>query len=134
MALAQFIQLTITPCLLVSAIGLLLLSMTNRYTHLTDRIRLVQCKEDKWVMYRRIRMLKYAILSALLSVLTLCVLMIFFFQVLVNGGREDNVVTILLFTMSLLFLLLSLSLFTFDMFVSLNSIHKMLKAEDVLPM
>lgn len=31
MALAQFIQLTITPCLLVSAIGLLLLSMTNRY-------------------------------------------------------------------------------------------------------
>jgi predicted membrane channel-forming protein YqfA (hemolysin III family) len=133
MALSQFIQLTITPCLLVSAINLLLLSMTNRYTHLTNRIRTVPCKDDKWVMYKRIRMIKYAILSALLSVLSLCVLMIFFFQTLVSGGKEDNVVTILLFTVSLLFLLLSLSLFTFDMFVSLNSIHKMLKDENVLP-
>jgi len=84
-------------------------------------------------MYRRIRVLKYAILSALLSVLCVCVLMLFFFQILVNNGKEDNVVTILLFTMSLLFLVLSLFLFTFDMFVSLNSIHKLLKAEDVLP-
>jgi predicted membrane channel-forming protein YqfA (hemolysin III family) len=133
MALSQFIELTITPCLLVSAIGLLLLSMTNRYTHLTNRIRQAQCKDDKSLMYKRIRTLKFAILSALLAILCLCVLMIFFFQVLVNKGKEDNFVTIVLFTASLIFLLLSLSLFTFDMFVSLNSIHKKLKAEGVLP-
>jgi len=50
MALAQFIQLTITPCLLVSAIGLLLLSMTNRYVsgwaHL-DKIN-IYGHEEKW--------------------------------------------------------------------------------------
>jgi len=133
MSLSQFIQVTITPCLLVSAIGLLLLSMTNRYTHLTNSIRLMKCKNLKIVMYKRIRTLKFAILSALLSVLCLCVLMIFFFQVLVSKGSEENVVIIILFTSSLLFLLLSLSLFTFDMFVSLNSIHKKLTAEGVLP-
>ena len=90
------------------------------------------CKDDKWVLFKRIRVLRYAILSALLSVLSVCTLMLFFFQILVNNGKEDNVVTIVLFTMSLLFLLLSLSLFTFDMFVSTNSIHQMLRAE-VLP-
>lgn len=36
--------------------------MTNRYTHLTNRIRGVKTIDEKRTLYRRIRIIKWAIL------------------------------------------------------------------------
>jgi hypothetical protein len=175
MKLIETVQLTISPCLLVSAIGacaadslpmtmrraggeggllalialilytlsdltpypsahtqsspskgLLLLSMTNRYTHLTNRIRGVKTLEEKQTLFRRVRMIKRAILLALLSVMMLIVLMlVFLVQLLLQ--RESRVAAMGIFTMALVSLFSSLVLFTFDMKHSLSLIHEMVK-------
>ena len=100
--------------------------MTNRYTHLTNRIRGVKTLEEKRVLYRRIRVVKYAILLALLAVLFLLVLMLIFFSQLINN-HENDVLVVVVFTAALLFLVASLALFTSDMIHSLSLIREIVR-------
>jgi hypothetical protein len=103
--------------------GLLLLSMSNRYTHLTNKFRSVKTLEEKQVLYRRVRTIKWAILLALLSVLLLIILMlVFLWQLLSNKESQIEVVSI--FTTALISLIISLGLFWGDMKHSLYLIHQ----------
>jgi len=120
--IVQYIQMTITPCLLVSATSLLLLNMTNRYTHLTNRIRNTTEYSQVVFLYQRILTMRYAIIGLLLSTLTSILLMVLFFEMLIHQ-RDVQLIIIILMTSDLGFLMLSILLFIYDMYQSTNAIH-----------
>ncbi|HMQ62837.1 MAG TPA: DUF2721 domain-containing protein [Flavilitoribacter sp.] len=75
------LQQTLTPIALISGVGLLLLSMINRYNHAIDRVRylikekksLPQGETDKidrsiQIIYQRCRMMRNAIFCIALSI------------------------------------------------------------------
>lgn len=77
---SHLLQATLTPVTLISGVGLLLLSMTNRYNHALDRIRhLLKEKQldpgADWsrvdmsidIIYGRCRIMRKAILSVISS-------------------------------------------------------------------
>ncbi len=77
---SHLLQTTLTPVTLISGVGLLLLSMTNRYNHALDRIRhLLKEKQlnpaADWtladqsieIIYGRCRIMRKAILSVISS-------------------------------------------------------------------
>jgi hypothetical protein len=77
---SHLLQSTLTPVTLISGVGLLLLSMTNRYNHALDRIRhLLKEKQmdpgADWsrvdlsigIIYGRCRLMRKAILSVISS-------------------------------------------------------------------
>jgi Cu/Ag efflux pump CusA len=70
--LIPILQVAIGPVILVSGIGLLLLSMTNRFGRVTDRSR-------ELAMERRARVIRRAITLAISSVLLAAVLIITLF-------------------------------------------------------
>ena len=71
----SILQATLTPVALISGVGLLLLSMVNRYNHAIDRVRLLlkeqhardeaeqhKIRRSSQVIYARCRVMKNAIL------------------------------------------------------------------------
>ena len=80
LAIISALQLAVSPVILISAVGLLLLAMTNRYAHITDRVRaLVATARDAGgarrsaleaqleVMHTRARLVRRAIECAIAS-------------------------------------------------------------------
>jgi hypothetical protein len=80
---SSILQSTLTPIALISGVGLLLLSMVNRYNHAIDRIRQLldrkranQAAEQKKleesirVIYARCRMMRNAILCVGVSIVS----------------------------------------------------------------
>lgn len=78
---SHLLQATLTPVALISGVGLLLLSMVNRYNHAIDRIRhLLKEKHDRptadWrkvdgsiaIIYGRCRVMRRAVLCVALSI------------------------------------------------------------------
>ena len=75
-----FLQAALTPITLISGVGLLLVSMTNRYNHSTDRLRQLIRESDaikprkdddlehaKDLIFLRVRLLRQAILLVVIS-------------------------------------------------------------------
>lgn len=141
-ALIQVLQTAISPVVLVSGIGLLILSMTNRFAHTTDRIRLLvkQLEGSDYdepdhrrrvqirILYRRSRVLLLAISLALGSILFVSLLVTalfstFFIQVNLQGT------VVILFTISLLCLVASVVLFIQDMSLALKALTEELKGQ-----
>ena len=80
---SQLLQATLTPVALISGVGLLLLSMTNRYNHAIDRIRyLLREKQQRptadWhkvdqsivIIFNRCRVMRKAILCVACSIVS----------------------------------------------------------------
>ena len=78
---APILQAALTPVALISGVGLLLLSMVNRYNHAIDRIRLLlkekptrptddhhKVDQSVQVLYRRCRIMRNAILCVVTSI------------------------------------------------------------------
>ena len=124
----KYIQITISPTILVSALGLLLLSQTNRYSSLTSRFRSLSQTDQKLSLYKRIRILKYSILSLLLGLLTLMLLMLYTFCLFLLDSTNDTPL-IFLFIISCIFVVISIILFIHDMFSSLNAINMSVHVE-----
>jgi hypothetical protein len=134
-ALVRILQLAITPVTLISGVGLLVLSMTNRFGRTTDRARALaqqartsppEALDNRRIqiriLYRRSRLLLVAISLALASVFFVSLLIISLFagsvfslDLHVGGG--------LLFTLSLLTLTLALALFIGDMTLALRALR-----------
>lgn len=140
--LIQILQTAISPVVLVSGIGLLLLSMTNRFAHTTDRIRLLvkqmdYLEEDPQnyrqkvqirILYRRSRILLLAISFALASVLFVSLLITTLFSTLFLEVNLQGTV-IVLFTVSLLCLVVSVLLFIQDMSLALKALKEELRGQ-----
>lgn len=133
--LVTVLQLSVGPVILISGVGLLLLSMTNRFARVIDRIRLVADASRKAVgtdrdrfsaqlqMLRvRAKALRLAIILAVVSVLMAALLVITLF--ITAATRSDHgLPVIILFLASMLFLIISLAVFIQDLNLSLAAVN-----------
>jgi len=134
--LARILTASIAPVIVISGVGLLLLSMTNRYSRVIDLARDIirdlettadPLRNERFVrqvriIYRRARILRLAIIMASLCILfvTFTVLSLFAGQVLGTGLDYFSVPC---FGFSLFALLASLSSFMRDVGISLMALE-----------
>lgn len=132
--LIPVLQVAVGPVILISGVGLLLLSLTNRFGRAVDRSRQLIREmresggEDRRrlagqveVLYRRARLIQRAIIFGALSVLFAAVLIItLFFTALLK--LELAVLISLLFILCLLSLVASLVAFIADIHFSLRAL------------
>jgi hypothetical protein len=133
--LIPLLQVAIGPVILISGVGLLLLSLTNRFGRAADRSRQLisdmraagapdrrQLRSQIGVLYRRARLIQISIILAASSVLFAALLVItLFFAALM---RWDNTILVsLLFIGCLLMLLASLLTFIIEIHLSLKALR-----------
>ncbi|TDU66571.1 uncharacterized protein DUF2721 [Prosthecobacter fusiformis] len=143
MTLADLIptlQFSIGPVILISGIGLLLLSMTNRYGRVIDRTRHLandlrtagddrpKLLQELTILARRARIIRAAIALSAVSVLLVALLIIGLF---LGSLLSLNVaaIIVILFVLCLLSLIGSLLLFIFDINLSLKALWLEMPAE-----
>jgi hypothetical protein len=139
---AQFVsafQTVISPVVLISGIGMLVLSMTNRYSHGTNRVRALA---DEWKngdaaakerlapqvrhLERRLGSLRNAISLAIGSVLFVALLIIALLASYLSGTSFRGLLVVL-FGVSLMLLVVSLVLFMRDTGASLAALRRELR-------
>ncbi len=132
--LTSLLQSSIAPVVLISGIGLLLLSMTNRIGRVIDRVR--QLTDEKKIvspeverftnkqvnnLYHRARNLRLSIILAIGSVLmaSLIIITLFILQLM----RIDlTIVIVMEFVLCLVFLILALLLYIKDISLTLKAL------------
>jgi hypothetical protein len=140
--LVPVLQIAIGPVILISGVGLLLLSMTNRLGRAIDRARILH---GKWfqaeplaqkrtiaqlrILWRRADIIRKSIfLSSLSLLLAACLIITLFASVLMRWDAGG--VIVLLFAGCLVALIASLGLFIWDVNQSLAALR--LELEDAL--
>jgi len=134
--LIRILSASIAPVIVISGVGLLLLSMTNRYNRLIDRARdLVKdldiaqdpsrhelLVEQVRIIYRRARILRLAIILGSLSILFVSVTVLSLFAGQILGAGLDYF-SVPCFGLSLLALLGSIYFFIRDVGISLAALE-----------
>lgn len=128
------LQSSVSPVIVISGVGLVLLSMVNRYGHVTNKTRdlssLLRKSGDDCdrnlqaqlhIMFKRARRLRLAILLACLSLLCAAVLISVLFLMCVMQ-LEAVLVIVVLFVSCMLALSASLIVFLSDINMSLNAL------------
>lgn len=134
-SLLPIIQLAITPVILISGMGALMITLTNRMARIVDRTRELAEKipdsdpderqhlEDQLaIMWRRTLMIRRAVTSNGLSMLVSCLLIVVLFAAAMFDWNM-RVVVLVLFAASILLLTASLVDFLRDIFVSLHALQ-----------
>ena len=138
-SLAQLVRIlsaSIAPVIVISGVGLLLLSMTNRHSHVIDRARVLvkdleatreperrdSLVEQIRMIYRRARILRLAIILGAFSILFVAVTVLSLFAGQVMGAGIDYF-SVPCFGLSLLALLGSLYCFIRDVGLSLGALE-----------
>lgn len=142
--LIPLLQTSIGPVILVSAVGLLLLTMNNRLAHAIDRVRNLSKEADKTampqkarimaqmdVLWRRTRLLRHSIELACMSALFAAMLVIGLFVTAILGFESAWKVIAFLFITSLMFLIGSLLFLILDVNKSLVALKLELKGKDL---
>lgn len=128
------IQLAITPVILISGMGALMLTLTNRMGRIVDRTRGIavqlqsaptaerpHLESQLAIMWQRAQLIRRAVTFTGLSMLVACLLVVAIF-----GGalldRNLGVVILVLFAASILLLIASLVAFLRDIYVSLRAL------------
>jgi hypothetical protein len=134
--LIRILSASIAPVIVISGVGLLLLSMTNRYNRLIDRARdLVKdlditqdslrhelLVEQVRIIYRRARILRLAIILGSLSILFVSVTVLSLFAGQILGAQLDYF-SVPCFGLSLFALLGSIYFFIRDVGISLAALE-----------
>ena len=137
MSLADLIptlELAVGPVILISGVGLLLLSMTNRFGRVIDRSRILTADLRRapasvrpkviaqlQILARRARIIRVEIALGIMSVLSAAVLVISLFLGAVLGLAMGTLI-VLLFVLCMLCLIVSLVLFMSDISLSLKAL------------
>jgi hypothetical protein len=137
--LTRILQTAISPVAMISGVGLLVLAMTNRFSHIADRARTVSRqlksageaeKEPLTIqvrtLYRRLRLMMWSIGLALTGIFFISLLISALFIIYLLNIGSQNIVFVL-FVMSLVSLVSSLILFISDIALSLHAIREELK-------
>ena len=142
MEFIQFLQACLTPVALISGVGLLLLTITNRLGRTIDRTRYLvvelqssqvknrQVKETEIkILYKRSRYLRNSIASMVISVISSSLIIpnLFFMSLL---DLDLRVIGYPLFVISILAILVSSIYFFIDVRLSLHALK--LEAKDYL--
>lgn len=132
----NILRLAVAPFILVSGVGLVLLSLTNRYGRIIDRsralagdihsekvqARLVQLKNELAILLQRLRIVRTSIGLGVASVIFAVLLMLSLFLLSLFDPQLVKAVTSILFVLCLLSFLVSLVLFVRDINISLRAI------------
>jgi len=132
----RFLQSSISPIVLISGVGLLLLSLSNRLGRTTDRsrdivkeLRDITDKESKKrkivqlnILYRRSKILRISIVSIAFSILTSS-LIIPFLLIMNLFGVDLTTIGIFLFLLSVLGMITSAILLFIDVSLSLKALE-----------
>lgn len=129
------LQTSLAPCVFISGVGLLVLSMTNRLGRPLDRIRALTVElktadgeqkrillEEVDILYRRAKLLQASVTLAVLSIFFVATIILSLFVMAAFGYVLDGLV-VGLFSISLVCLVASLALFAWDIQLGLNSIR-----------
>jgi VIT1/CCC1 family predicted Fe2+/Mn2+ transporter len=133
--LLPVLQISIGPVILISGVGLLLLSLTNRFGRAVDRSRQLmremreagetdrrRLAEQVQVLYRRARLIQASIILSALSVLFAALMVItLFFTALFKWNCPAAIST--LFICCLLALIASLIAFLADIHLSMHALR-----------
>jgi hypothetical protein len=141
--LVPVLQTAIGPVILISGIGLLLLTMTNRLGRAIDRARIlvgnlpnttetrrVKIAAQLQILWRRARLIRLAITLASVSALAAAILIIVLFLTAL-WQIETSWIIVVLFTVCMLCLIGSLALFIHDINQSLAALKLELEAEGI---
>lgn len=128
------IQLAITPVILISGVGALMLTLTNRLGRIVDRTRSLaglmrQALGDERlhldgqleILFRRAQLVRLAVTFAALSMLLSCVLVLVIF-IDASVQREFGVELVVIFIASVLCLISALVAFLRDIWLSLEAL------------
>lgn len=134
-SLGTILQASIAPCVLISGVGLVLLALTNRLGRPIDRVREL-CTEFRRVpaeekavltheiqiLYRRCHLLRLSVIFAALSIFAVAMIILAFFATYAFDLWIPNLVEVL-FTSSLICLMISLGFFLADVHQALGSLR-----------
>jgi Na+/melibiose symporter-like transporter len=137
-----FLQSCITPVALISGVGLLLLTFTNRLGRTIDRTRQLITELDQpdvsnrskienqiRILFQRSKLLRNCIATMLIGVIcSSLIIPVLFFMILFNV--DLRVIGYLLFIISIILILISTIYFFKDVMVSLHALK--LEAQDYL--
>lgn len=125
------IQLAVTPVILLSGVGALMITLTNRMGRVVDRTRTLakemrQASGDERshlenqlkIMWRRAKLVRVAVTCAGLSMLLSCLLVMAIF-VDISVSRDLGLELVVVFVASVMFLIASLVAFLRDIYMSL---------------
>jgi Protein of unknown function (DUF2721) len=134
-SLLPIIQLAITPVILISGMGALMITLTNRMARIVDRTRVVaeampaaepelraHLDSQLDIMWRRALLIRRAVTANGLSMLLSCLMVVAIFGSAMFGWKLE-VLMLILFAASILLLIASLIEFLRDIFVSLHALH-----------
>ena len=130
----QVIQLAITPVILLTGVGALMLTLTNRLGRVVDRTRALAGQmrlgqPEEWthlesqlaILWRRAKLVRLAVTLAGLSMFFSCVLVLaIFVGALTNRGFALELVVI--FVASVMSLILAITAFLRDIWLSLQAL------------
>jgi len=132
--LIQVLQASIAPTVLISGVGLLLLSMVNRLARPIDRIRLLGrelktaskqeaalLQEQIDILYKRCQLLQKVISLAIASIVCVSLIILLLFSTHIFNLNLSAAVEII-FTLGLIFLIGSLICFLWDIQQALHSV------------
>ncbi len=141
--LVPVLQTAIGPVILISGIGLLLLTMTNRLGRAIDRARIlvgtlpdttetrrVKIAAQLQILWRRARLIRLAIALASVSALAAAILIIVLFLTAL-WQIETSWIIVILFIVCMLCLIGSLALFIHDINQSLAALKLELDSEGI---
>ncbi|HET9766461.1 MAG TPA: DUF2721 domain-containing protein [Thermoanaerobaculia bacterium] len=134
--LAHLLQTSISPIALISGVGLLLLSMTNRLSRVIDRSRSLSAelragapdadaageRSQLRVLAKRARLLWVAIASVMVTVLCACT-MVLLLTAMAFLQVNLRLAVVILFFVALLALLVSAVVFFADVLLSLRALR-----------
>lgn len=123
----ETLRLAVSPVILISAYGLLLLSMTNRLGRAIDRARIlvmerkINRENQIAILTRRAKLIRSSILFVIIAIFSAALLVLVMF--LTDFLKVDlSILISALFIMSLLSLMVSLTYFVVDIFSSLRAL------------
>lgn len=132
--LVPVLQIAIAPVILISGVGLFLLSLTNRFGRALDRTREIHHKllgaipsdhhrlsSQVDILYRRARMIQFSIIMAAVSALCAALLILTLFLAALLKWEASAVIT-LIFIGCLLSLIVSLIAFILDIRLALKAL------------
>ena len=136
-ALIPVIQSAISPMILISGVGLLLISMSNRLGRIIDRTRKLaelrkagapKAEAQIRIVWRRARMLRVAMTLAAFSILLTAINIILLFLSALSGFPGGPVV-VALFVLGMLSLIGALSIYILEINWSIKAIALELEVE-----
>lgn len=136
-SLLPVIQLAITPVILISGMGGLMLSLTGRMGRIVDRTRILagqvrqatgeeqrHLEEQLEIMFRRSYLIRLAVTFNGLSMLVACLLVMAIFLDAIFGRQSGLALPMVgLFATSMILLILALMAFLRDIYVSLHALR-----------